>query len=233
MCGLCHITACWYWQYATRLSLEVSVRHAADPAYSAFLNTIRLRAPTQAEIDAIFGKSHADDPTYVTQDQVAALCDADTTVLCTHREDALAHNLAILQRLEGTGVQEVVPCPLHHNVLDPDAAQVLDGWLREPAFHSLPCVAVGARVCLTDNVALPRGAANGATGTVVALRQDAGGYVDRVQVRLNSTGRTITLGRSVTHYRILNGVKYFKSTYPLCLAWAITAHRAQVRLLYS
>ncbi len=168
------------------------MRHAQDPAYCGLLNIVRKRPPTQPAMDAVFGSYSPDNSHFLAEADVAAACGTHGTVLCTHNEDVLAHNLAILEHLHGT-------------------------------------VAVGARVSVTDNVCLPRGAANGAMGVVTDLKLGSDGHVDRILVRLDATGNTVTFSRSITRYRLLNGTRYFKSTFPLCLAYAITAHRAQVR----
>ncbi|EFJ52324.1 hypothetical protein VOLCADRAFT_86633 [Volvox carteri f. nagariensis] len=159
---------------------------------------------TAAELDAVFGVCAPDNMHFIGESQVAATCNANATVLCTHQEDALQHNLTILRCLEGTALGKVCPCPLSHNVTAPDAMLALDQWLQEPTFRTLPCMAIGVLVCLTDNVSLARGAANGTTGNVAELLFDADGHVDKVKVQLATTGKT--LGCSVTRYKILNGV---------------------------
>ncbi|KAL6750080.1 P-loop containing nucleoside triphosphate hydrolase protein [Haematococcus lacustris] len=54
-CRACHISSHPLWMAADKLTLKHSVRHADDPAFVDFLNIIRGRPPTQAEIDDIFG----------------------------------------------------------------------------------------------------------------------------------------------------------------------------------
>ncbi len=179
----------------------------------------------------MFGSYSPHNSHFLAEADVPAASGAQGTVLCTHNEDVLAHNLAILEHLHGSTVGPIMPCPMLHNVDDRDALVLLDEpFLRKPGFHTLPCVAVNARVSVTDNVCLPRGAANGAMGVVTDLKKGSDGHVDRILVRLDATGNTVTFSRSITRYRLLNGTRYFKSTFPLCLAYAITAHRAQVRL---
>jgi hypothetical protein len=53
-CKRCHVSSHPSWRTATKHFLQHSVRHAADPVLSAFLDIIRRRQPTQAEIDACF-----------------------------------------------------------------------------------------------------------------------------------------------------------------------------------
>lgn len=53
LCTSCHISSSPFWQAATVIRLKASVRHAEDPKFAQFLNIIRTRRPTQAEIDKV------------------------------------------------------------------------------------------------------------------------------------------------------------------------------------
>ena len=115
--------------------------------------------------------------------------------------------------------------------------QVVDGeravrWTAEKAFHTLPCVAVGARVMLTSNKDLKRGAVNGATGHVTKL--EYGPYprscaypggptvaMRAVHVKLSHTGDVHRIGRDKSSY-FYETKRFVKSTFPLALAYAIT-----------
>jgi hypothetical protein len=53
-CASCHISNSWAWREALKFNLTEPVRTANDPVFTRFLNIIRVRRPTQAELDAIF-----------------------------------------------------------------------------------------------------------------------------------------------------------------------------------
>jgi ATP-dependent exoDNAse (exonuclease V) alpha subunit len=53
-CSLCHLSSHPVWNVAEKHVLRHSVRHAADRKLSKFLDIIRVRQPTQEEIDACF-----------------------------------------------------------------------------------------------------------------------------------------------------------------------------------
>ncbi len=53
LCTSCHISSSPFWQAATVIRLKASVRHAEDPKFAQFLDIIRTRRPTQAEIDEV------------------------------------------------------------------------------------------------------------------------------------------------------------------------------------
>ncbi len=167
---------------------------------------------------------------------IATHADEHTTVLCTRVSDALAVNRDVLQRLSRDGkVGPVYPTTITHDVHDLHAFRALEeAWLRKPKFRKLEYVAVGAKVRLTENIHVASGFANGAAAVVEELRlgTDERGQarVDGIHVRLESNGRVRTLTRSTKRTIYENGVRYTKATFPLALAYAITAHCSQVSM---
>ncbi len=240
VCRKCHISSSLYWGRADKYVLPVSVRQENDPAFAAFLDTMRHGTPTQAQIDAAFGTPG--QPLcagFIDPADIAAHADEDTTVLCTRVSDALAVNRDVLQRLSQDGkVGPVYPATITHDVHDLHAFPALEeAWLRKPKFRKLEYVAVGAKVLLTENIHVASGFANGASAVVEELRlgTDERGQarVDGIRVRLESNGRVRTLTRSTKRTIYENGVRYTKATFPLALAYAITAHRSQVRCTHT
>ncbi|KAG2485202.1 hypothetical protein HYH03_016091 [Edaphochlamys debaryana] len=245
LCEACHVASNPYFQCAPKFRLPVSIRHARDPSYAAFLDLIRTRVPTQCEIDAVFGRCSASvgpppeagipplGPMFVDAADVTNLAEASTTILCTHVEDAKKHNHAILAKLSAAGaVGTVYPVPIDHNTppLGP-TADALRTWVEEARFHTIEQVAIGARVVIVENCDLSKGAANGATAVVTALRFKEGRtnqhLVNGIRVRIDSTGVEVWIGQRTCHYRCISGGVYYRKSIPLALGWAITAHRAQ------
>lgn len=65
-CKMCHLSSHPLWSSATKYHLPVSVRHARDARFAKFLDIVRQRKPTQAEIDDCF-----DCPgMYISRDEV-------------------------------------------------------------------------------------------------------------------------------------------------------------------
>ncbi|KAG2482459.1 hypothetical protein HYH03_018605 [Edaphochlamys debaryana] len=227
LCMACHICTNKFFRECTKHHLPISVRHALDQPFSAFLDICRVRRPTQAEIDAIFPPS---GPAYITEAAVAATATPTTTVLCTHVEDTRAHNHRVLARLSatpGSGIGPIHMCRVDHDVTDPIMLNRLSTWLQDPDFHTLPQVAVGARVMITQNLALQKGSVNGATGVVQALEVGGGGDVVSIEVLLDHNGGVVKVGRSETEFRCTGGFKFTKRSFPLALGWAITGHKSQ------
>jgi hypothetical protein len=87
-----------------------------------------------------------------------------------HVVQVTEHNAACMRQLFSPAEVYDVPMgvspPITEEHIKRDA--YLETWLQR-RFHELPSVAVGARVMLTQNVALAKGQSNGAQGTVVQV----------------------------------------------------------------
>jgi ATP-dependent exoDNAse (exonuclease V) alpha subunit len=207
--GACAWEACW---------------HAAcsDPVLLAFLNTIRMRQPTLTELQQTLA-----DNMHPMED-LPTLLTPDTTILCTHRRHVRRHNRRMLHWLEQEeAVEEVMKVAPR---LTPEVPAALHGhhlarWVSQN--HSLTHVAVGARVIITTNINKPHGLVNGATATVVSLQSDHSGWVQSITIRLDDRGTTHRVTRTVQHHKAMLGERFRLATFPLALAYALTAHRCQ------
>eukprot|EP00882_Tetradesmus_deserticola_P024153 GHRQ01026383.1.p1 GENE.GHRQ01026383.1~~GHRQ01026383.1.p1 ORF type:complete len:186 (+),score=32.17 GHRQ01026383.1:72-560(+) len=95
------------------------------------------------------------------------------------------------------------------------------------SFHRLSHIAAGAKVMFTSNMDLASGAVNGAMGTVVDWSRNRNGDINCIRVHISNTGNTIKVHRTDFQNTWHNGKRYFKSTFPLTLAYAITGHASQ------
>lgn len=220
-CRKCHITSCTAWQHAALHELATNVRQASDLEFLSFLNIIRHRAPTQQEIDACL------QDCIVDEEQAHALLGPDTTVLCTHVEDVQMYNELMLQALfpnthveVGVALARTAP----PGALDDETVRTC---LYDPKFHTLPYVAVGARVTLTANTDLSIGACNGATGIVTALDYSKDGTINAIHVRLDSNSHVVKMRRTAVRRTYNNLVCITGSTFSLMLGYALTGHRCQ------
>ena len=155
-----------------------------EMSHLAFLNIIRDRRPTQAELDAyLHGVKR------VTLDAAHTMCGPQYCVLCSHCDDVDTLNRAALlnpANFPGAEQQEVVPVPMGNNAWSADMAEGSREatFLSAKKFHSLTHIRVGARVILTKNIAPERGGANGMAGTVQRLE-----FVDEPQTGWRPTVR--------------------------------------------
>jgi hypothetical protein len=96
-------------------------------------------------------------------------------------------------------------------------------WANSPGFHEMRTIAVGCPVMITKNVDIRNGAVNGAFGTVAKFEKNGQNEVNRIIVRLDC-GSEIGLNRTVYERLYVHGKAYYKSTFPLMRAFAITGH---------
>ncbi len=234
ICPTCHITSSQFWPLAKKYDLEGSVRHCEDTAFGQFCHTIRKYTPTPEQIDAGLHASPRISKASIaaraapTQNAGADAHDV-STVLCTHNRDVQKHNADILHRLCG---EQVVSVPLdfrREKIKMPPihAPELIQHWLEKPGFHTLSTVAVGAPVMLTANF-LGK-ASNSDVGTVVNLEFDDNdpNMLLKVFVQLHHNNAIVQVSRTVKQTQRHNFLEYSKATFPLQLAYAMTAHKAQ------
>jgi hypothetical protein len=177
VCMDCHITRSVAWSTTIIHHLLGSVQHASDPEFLQFLYYVRTKVPTQKMINDVF------EACFISQADAELLVNKDTTVLCTHRDAVHHYNNLMAHRLfADPGQLHIIP--LHTNA---GSVQELKEWTQGTNFHQLPCVAVNAKVILTNNLKTSlfrKGAANGAMGTVVDVSTKQNGYVSFVSVQL-------------------------------------------------
>jgi hypothetical protein len=161
----------------------------------------------------------------------------------THREDVRAHNATALHwhRQQRTVGNVVYPVHMQHDAgaAGPAAATAAAKWLADPDFHDLTHVAIGARVMFVATVDKAKGTTNSAMGTVIAIRLAAAApsgmvlpegerWVKAVKVKLDGPGdRCAWVRRTTTATHYHQGKPIVKRTFPIILAYAMTAHRAQ------
>lgn len=234
ICPTCHITSSQFWSTARKYDLEGSVRHSEDTAFGQFCHTIRKYMPTPEQIDAGLHASPRISKTSIPAHAAPTLnagADANdvSIVLCTHNRDVQKHNADILHRLCGEHVVPVLLDFRREKITMPSthAPEPIQHWLVKPGFHTLPSVAVGAPVMFTTNF-LGK-ASNSDIGTVIDLEFDDSepAMLLKVFVRLHHNNATVQVSRTVKETQRHNFLEYSKATFPLQLAYAMTAHKAQ------
>lgn len=218
VCLDCHISRSCLWPSATFHHLLESVRHSGDLELLEFLCFIRTRVPTNDQIMQVLGGC------FVTATEAEALCGENTTVICSHRELVSHYNDIMIER--NFDPSDILEIPMATN-----ASQVphLQTWANCKRFHQLSKVAKTARVMVTRNQDLKMGAANGAIGTVEDVSFKRDGSVKSFAVRLSDSNSLISLSRSLVHRKYDNDHSYFRSTFPLSLAYAITVTSARAQ----
>jgi hypothetical protein len=225
ICKLCHIMYSTTVQQATQFDFTHVYRQDGDLEYLQFLNIIRVREPTQQEITSVLKQRFR---VYIKRSDVKTDLTPDTTFICTHYRDVVAYNELVLNWMSKNNskiVGRIFYVEPHHNLTLDEQIQ-LKKWFKNRRHNSLTKIAIGARVMITKNINLARKMANGATGVVQDVIQQ-GGKVVKILVKLDSDGKVVTITRS-NHYTCYhNNRRLHKDTFPLILAYAITAHKCQ------
>lgn len=162
--------------------------------------------------------------------QALAMADRDTTVLCTNKKPMSDINDRVMASVFPASEVHKVELTTNASLDNTRAA----AWLTQPGFHALTSIAEGAKVMLTHNRDIRKGAVNGATGTVTQI--EYGAYpqsctyvghplqtIVAVHVQLDHSGEVFRVGRSKTAYFYDTGAtKFKKTTFPLAPAYAMT-----------
>jgi hypothetical protein len=103
----------------------------------------------------------------------------------------------------------------------------LQGWLHDPDFNQMKTAAVGCLVMLTVNINLKSRLAKGTPASVRSINLDPKGQVDSITVTINHSGESLKLTRHTIQYKYTFNRKFYKSTVPLALAYAMTGYKCQ------
>jgi hypothetical protein len=217
VCKKCHLAFGYLFPQGEHVNLTTVHRFSGDMEWLLFLNIIRVRQPSQEEIDRVLG------PLFIDKADAHAWVDKDTTVIVSHHvqreewserlyEDAVARGEA--------GPPEETP--MHTTGRD---IQTLQAWVDAPKFHFLRRVSVGMRIVCLANLSEERGALNGSQGVVERLNRNASGKVERITARMDDSGELFDFSRSVSDAKLsrsgLHPVWNYKKTFPLMCAPAL------------
>ena len=93
LCKDCHLAHSVYWPMMRKFQLKCQPRFD-DVGWAKFLNIIRERRPTAAELAEYLSSSHVN---YLTKQQALAKVSNKVSALCSHREDVSQYNTAACQ----------------------------------------------------------------------------------------------------------------------------------------
>jgi hypothetical protein len=215
VCTRCHIVFSPTWETARHVHLDVVFRSCQDAPLASFLNAARFKPPSAQALADTFAHR------YIEPDTLLQHYTPGATVLCTHCSDVRAFNNAILDWHHERGlVGDPVDINGHHDV--PGGAHAtLQAWGAEA---DLTRAAVGARVVFTASVDKRRGQINSHLATIQRIDRARDGTVCTIHVALQD-GRRVPVVRSVTEFYFTTAATYRRHTFPLQLAYALTAHK--------
>lgn len=251
LCAHCHLSKCPIYNKdttntttptnitntITKIDLTRVYRQATDPQYADFLDHIRHSRPDHALLGRVLG--HCFRPNHDLID----LLDDTTVVLCSHNRDVRIHNnTALLWHRDHGNLQGPVydvAMDSNANEASQEARHAAQAWLYRPNFHLLKRVAQGCKVIYTTTTNKQTGATNSATGTVVEVlladtppdtcppAHQHKPWVKALRIQLHDTGKTVRVTRTRVASQTTHGHTFTKKTFPVMLAYAMTAHRCQ------
>jgi ATP-dependent exoDNAse (exonuclease V) alpha subunit len=100
-------------------------------------------------------------------------------------------------------------------------------WLFDTRFNHIETIAVGCLVMFTENVSIPKEAVNDATATVQAIECSDDDIVKSITIQLIDTEVKMKLKRHTFQHRYTYEAYYYKASFLIVLAYAITGHKSQ------
>lgn len=137
----------------TKVELRCHPRFVGDEEWADFMTLLRSEKPSQEMIDRIVHSKVR----RVTREQAMKIVGTPINgqpvmALNSHCEDVLSYNVAALSNAVSPDC--IVDVPILHNA---DGHPDMAAWTNKPKFHTLPRIAIGARICLTSNLAVDKG----------------------------------------------------------------------------
>lgn len=150
------------------------------------------------------------------------MLNGDLTVLCAYRKEVSQYNeAALLAKFNMPLIHAVHPAGSGANCPE------LSDWFNDLQANMLPLVAVGAEVMVLSNINVASSVANGSRGTVHSLKYNAHGKLVTIVVEMAESLRLQRVTRSQSSTHSYEGKTYYRTTFPLMLAYAMTVHKCQ------
>lgn len=240
-CARCDITTCNLFKGSTKHRLVQMERHAKDPEHSAFCSTIRVRPPTQPEIDrwmqphmpiseeALLHEAQPSDRIICSLKKHVRLCNhAQLVKDCAQR--GVKQEVLTVQCYEcksPAGLKRTLPTDIPASEASQYPQDMLT-WLEDKNWNLMPEAAVGSPVICMKPLGV--GKANGATGKIAAFGRedpaDDNSRINKIVVDMDMGGQQ-TFTQTETSNTWVDGRRFTKHGFPLALAYAITGHKSQ------
>lgn len=214
VCTACQMYSSFWWDHVNMHELEIPMRHT-DPEFAELIRVMRKERPTQEHLDSVL------EQCIIPPAEVTELMQ-DNDLLCAYRREVSQYKEAALLAKFTT--------PLIHAAHPAGSAAKcpeLSEWFNDPQANPLPLVAIGAKVMVLSNINVAASVANGSSGIVDSLKYDRHGKLVTIVVKMTDSGRLQRVTRSQSHSRTYEGKTYYRTTFPLTLAYAMTVHKSQ------
>ena len=216
VCTACQMYSSFWWDHVNVHELDIPMRHT-DPEFAELIHVMRKERPTQQHLDRVLGQC------LIPPEEVPELMRADDlTILCAYRSQVSQYNeAALLAKFSMPLIHAVHPAGSAANCPE------LSDWFNDSKANMLPLVAVGAKVMVLSNINVASSVANGSQGIVHSIKYDAHGKLVTIIVEMADSKRLQRVTRSQSSSHSYEGKTYYRTTFPLTLAYAMTVHKSQ------
>jgi ATP-dependent exoDNAse (exonuclease V) alpha subunit len=112
--------------------------------------------------------------------------------------------------------------------MDTNATNIehIQPWLNNKSFNHIHTIAIGAFVIFIDNINIQKGAIYGLIATIKSIIFDTKNNVTTIKVQLTNSMKMILKKNTLQQKYTYDGY-YYKTSFPITLAYAITRHKSQ------
>jgi ATP-dependent exoDNAse (exonuclease V) alpha subunit len=112
--------------------------------------------------------------------------------------------------------------------MDTNATNIehIQPWLNNKSFNHIHTIAIGAFVIFIDNINIQKGAIYGLIATIKSIIFDTKNNVTTIKVQLTYSMKMILKKNTLQQKYTYDGY-YYKTSFPITLAYAITRHKSQ------
>jgi ATP-dependent exoDNAse (exonuclease V) alpha subunit len=218
LCKSYHVKSTHGWKMAQQHFLSILMCHGTNLKYLQFLNIIQEKKPTIKEIQKVLS------PCFLQIQEINFHIDRTTTILCTHKIDVEKYNTIFLQKHFPT-------FEIYEEKMDTNATNIehIQPWLNNKFVNYIHTIAVDALVMFTNNINIQKRAINGAIATISSIIFDPKNNITAIEVQLttNSIMLKMILKKHTFQHKYTYDGYYYKASFPITLAYAITSHNSQ------
>jgi hypothetical protein len=142
-------------------------------------------------------------------------------ILCSHKRDVDKYNNILIHKIFQP--HEIFKIIVETNVI---GIEIVRNWLNDLKFNHINYIAIGAKVMITKNINISKGAINGTIAIVTIFTFNDNNMIASIIIKFISTNMYITLNRQTLQHKYTYESYYYKASFPIALAYAIIGHKA-------
>jgi ATP-dependent DNA helicase PIF1 len=105
--------------------------------------------------------------------------------------------------------------------------QNVNSWLNDSNFDHIKYIAIGAIVMLTKNINISKAIVNGAIAIITSIEFDNNKIIINITIKIHNSNTFIKLKIQTLQHKYTYKAYYYKTSFPIVQAYAITSYKAQ------